>query len=369
MREARPSNYAHNKFMVLVREGKAQQVWTGSTNISEGGIFGQTNVGHWLRDPDIADDYKQYWELLSDDPGARKGQKGAEARKENQTLYESVEKLTAAPDGVSDVISGVTALFSPRTGLSVLDLYVQMVASAKREAGITLAFGIGAPFKDALLNHGKDNAITFLLLERKDKPTKKNAKVFEPLTAANNVYEAWGSYIDDPVYQWARETNATKLRLTEHVSYIHSKFLLMDPLSADPIVVTGSANFSKNSTNGNDENMIVIRDNQRVADIYFTEFNRLFNHYYFRAVMESKHDAGVQDDAASLFLDETGGWLGKYKPNTLRANVVRCTRRWKAEQPSEADRERTVHCSGVWIIRKRCNGEAQNRQCQQMDGA
>ena len=52
--------------------------------------------------------------------------------------------------------------------------------------------------------------------------------------------------------------------------------MLMDPLSIDPIVVTGSANFSKVSTNDNDENMLVIRGDQRVADIYFTEFNRLF---------------------------------------------------------------------------------------------
>ena len=34
--------------------------------------------------------------------------------------------------------------------------------------------------------------------------------------------------------------------------------------------------------------MLVIRGDQRVADIYFTEFNRLFYHYYFRAVMEKR---------------------------------------------------------------------------------
>ena len=78
------------------------------------------------------------------------------------------------------------------------------------------------------------------------------------------------------------------------MSYIHSKFLLMDPLATDPIVVTGSANFSDASTNDNDENMIAIRGDQRVADIYFTEFNRLFNHYYFRSVQE----AGRETEAA-----------------------------------------------------------------------
>ena len=81
------------------------------------------------------------------------------------------------------------------------------------------------------------------------------------------------------------------LMLNQHVSYIHSKFLLMDPLSKDPIVVTGSANFSKASTNDNDENMLIIRGDKRVADIYFTEFNRLFFHYYFRSVQEATANA------------------------------------------------------------------------------
>jgi len=60
----------------------------------------------------------------------------------------------------------------------------------------------------------------------------------------------------------------------------------MDPRGKDPIVVTGSANFSTASTNDNDENMLAILGNRRVADIYFTEFNRLFYHYYFRSIQE-----------------------------------------------------------------------------------
>ena len=90
------------------------------------------------------------------------------------------------------------------------------------------------------------------------------------------------------------------------------------PLGADPVVVTGSANFSKASTTDNDENMLIIRGNTRVADIYFTEFNRLFNHYYFRAVQESLVGQPVAD--ANLFLDETGKqWVKNYAPGKLRA--------------------------------------------------
>ena len=98
---------------------------------------------------------------------------------------------------------------------------------------------------------------------------------------------------------------------------------LEDPLGLDPIVVTGSANFSDDSQKENDENMIIIRGDQRVADIYFTEFNRLFNHYYFRSVMETLNAGqppAPQDD--SLFFVEEDTWLTKYAPGKLRFKRV-----------------------------------------------
>ena len=50
-------------------------------------------------------------------------------------------------------------------------------------------------------------------------------------------------------------------------------------------IITGSANFSNASTKNNDENMLVIRGDTRVADLYLTEFMRLFMHFYFRTIV------------------------------------------------------------------------------------
>ena len=113
------------------------------------------------------------------------------------------------------------------------------------------------------------------------------------------------------------------MKLNQHVTYIHSKFLLMDPLGDDPIIVTGSANFSDASTKGNDENMLIIRGDRRVADIYFTEFQRLFNHYYFRAVHTKASTLRPNDPANNLFLREKpADWLKGYKPGALRQKRV-----------------------------------------------
>jgi phosphatidylserine/phosphatidylglycerophosphate/cardiolipin synthase-like enzyme len=323
LREARKSSIQHNKFMVRIVDGeRPTEVWTGSTNMSLGGLAGQTNVGHWVRNANVAQRFVRYWELLATDPGADSTDSSTEARRKNEELREAVAALSEVPADLRQVPKGVTAVFSPRRGTSVLKSYAALLDAADRLACITLAFGISAEFKDLLRDNTPQDQLVFLLLEKQDKPSSKNPGAFVRINASNNVYQAWGSYLEDPVYQWARETNAALLGLNHHVSYIHSKFMLVDPLSADPIVVTGSANFSAASTTENDENMIIVRGDQRVADIYLTEFNRLFNHYYFRSVTENVHARSGTSDGASLFLTETDAWQAKYKPGSLRAKRV-----------------------------------------------
>lgn len=341
-REAKPGNIAHNKFMVLLKGALQQpeEVWTGSTNLSDGGIHGQTNVGHWVRNKDVAGHFKAYWELLSDDPGPSDGADASTARAENKKFRDAVEALLDMPESFDKLQPGVTPIFSPRNGPTVLDMYARMVDEAKGVSCITLAFGIGEVFKKLLSDNKTDSAISFFLLEKEDKPNKRSKKEFVGLDARNNIYKAWGAFLRDPLYQWTKETNAGALGLNKHVSYVHSKFLLMDPLSTDPIVVTGSANFSKASTNDNDENMLAIRGDQRVADIYFTEFNRLFFHYYFRSVQERtakmlSEEEKKRADKQSLFLAEDDGWLKLYKPGSLKQKRVEIFKRMKGFSPAE----------------------------------
>ena len=51
---------------MLIHKDKPVAVWTGSTNISAGGIFGHSNVGHAIWDQDIAQRYLDYWDRLAD---------------------------------------------------------------------------------------------------------------------------------------------------------------------------------------------------------------------------------------------------------------------------------------------------------------
>ncbi|HET9055388.1 MAG TPA: phospholipase D-like domain-containing protein [Chitinophagaceae bacterium] len=323
-REARKNDIQHNKFMVLIdKNGKEKEVWTGSTNISLGGIHGQTNVGHWVRNAKVAKKFAAYWQLLSKDPGSRETDDKVAAKMKNSEFKKEVEKIQPNFEfkDWSDIPDGITPVFSPRNGLSVLESYVKMFDSAENMSCITLAFGINKLFKDYLEDNSSGDHISFMLLEKEDAPKKNSKQPFRHIGANQNVYKSWGAYIEDDLYRWAKETSPRIMKLNEHVAYIHSKFLLVDPLSNDPVVVTGSANFSEASTNDNDENMMIIRGDKRVADIYFTEFNRLFNHFYFRAVYKKAKEQNHVDEG-SLKLQPNDSWLKKYKEGKFRHKRV-----------------------------------------------
>ena len=77
---------------------------------------------------------------------------------------------------------------------------------------------------------------------------------------------------------WHKESDP----IGNFVNWVHTKFMLVDPLGAKPVTLTGSANWSEASVDTNDENLVVIRGDRRVADIYFGEFMRIFAHHRFR---------------------------------------------------------------------------------------
>lgn len=97
-----PRHIAHNKFIVLLKNGKPVSVWTGSTNFTESGIFGQSNVGHVVNDPDVAQAYLDYWTELQKDPTI------AELREQTERLTPDLPETLPA--------KSTSAVFSPRPG-------------------------------------------------------------------------------------------------------------------------------------------------------------------------------------------------------------------------------------------------------------
>lgn len=286
------SSLQHNKFLVLSHNGQPEAVWTGSTNLTTGAIFGHSNVGHLMHDPGIAAAFLNYWDQL-------------EAGASTAALRDWTEQQNPAGDPLPSTV------FSPRgTTSSLLDTYADLLDAATTSAHVTGAFGINAAFR-AKLALARDYPRTVLLDKRP--PADR-----EIVRGDANVRIAWGAQLTSQLDQWAAEKLSG---FNPHVPFIHLKVVLIDPLDDNPTILTGSANYSEPSTSDNDENTLVLQVTagssalsaaalQRVSDIYLTEYNRLFAHHVFRAYSQPNTPGLVSSGNRSLA--EDASWVKPY---------------------------------------------------------
>jgi len=302
---------SHNKFIVLLKEGEPVEVWTGSANFTPGGLFGQSNVGHVLRDPEVAKRYYEYWKTLSQDPATK------DVRQWNVDTQPDLEGPPPA--------NSVTPIFSPRPTLGMLEWYADRMADAKSSLHFTAAFGVAQELAAKLTKKRPltepDPFLRYILLESKPSPKsskkRKDAAKAKGRPAPLDYYDlakvpnnrlAWGA-LSRQRRDEQRLLEESLSGLDTHVEYLHTKFMIVDPLTDDPLVVTGSANFSDASTRSNDENMLVIRGNTRVADIFLGEFMRTFKHFELRDQLNEMSDA---EAAQSFFLCPDDSWTEPY---------------------------------------------------------
>jgi phosphatidylserine/phosphatidylglycerophosphate/cardiolipin synthase-like enzyme len=284
---------AHNKFIVLLENGQPTEVWTGSTNFTKGALFGQSNVGHVIRDPAVAARYLAYWTALNGDP----------SRTATRAWDDQNTPTPAGEPPAGTMIS----LFSPRKGLSALNWYASQMDGADESVFLTAAFGVSKQL--AAIFAKRKPYLRYLLLDKPGQVTTINRN-------PGNRAVAGGYLGKGPWRQWLREQLTD---LNAHVRFVHTKYMLIDPLGDDPIVITGSANFSEASTLYNDENMLVIRGNTRAADIYLGEFMRLFTHFRFRGKTKTAPNRPIPNADApgppagkKLYLRETDFWARRF---------------------------------------------------------
>lgn len=296
----------HNKFIIRLNAGsEPTAVWTGSTNFTPSGFLGQTNVGHAIEDAGVAEQFLAYWNLLKKDP------ERADARA-------TVMSLTPNPPALVPPNS-ITAVFSPRPRSDLLKWYASRVDEAATSVMFTAAFGVAKQLVPAFVED-RDH-LRFILMEKP--PTEVLKKEFRK---DRDLIISYGSVLGE-MYRFKNGKPVARKKIEEFeldkwflkedhfrtrgfVFFVHTKFLLVDPLSDDPLICSGSANFSSNSLLQNDENMLLIRGDTRVADIYLTEFDRIFRHFYFRRIANEIEASG--GTAQGAFLSEDDSWTKSY---------------------------------------------------------
>jgi phosphatidylserine/phosphatidylglycerophosphate/cardiolipin synthase-like enzyme len=283
-RRANPQNaIMHNKFVVLLQkrkpiaqEGKPIAVWTGSTNWTEGAIYGQLNHGHAIYDEGIAKKYEKYFQWLWAD-------KAAAAMKEEN------EALTPVPADPQSIHHGITPIFSPQSSLEMIELYAAICANAKVLL-LSAPFTLHKKIRDAL-HQAPEDTLRFMMADKEGSFGKKGEMELMQRDPGNKATVA--TMLHTPLHDFQG-------KLLEHAEsfhhkgvHVHSKLIASNPFS-DPILVTGSANFSDDSTRVNDSNTLVIRGDTATMDIYATEFMRMFEQYWFRAHISGATKGGAK---------------------------------------------------------------------------
>jgi phosphatidylserine/phosphatidylglycerophosphate/cardiolipin synthase-like enzyme len=273
----------HNKFVVESEASgnNASRVLTGSTNWTTSGLCTQLNNVLIVEDPDIAGRYLDQWGKLvaagNDMPA------GLKAENSKPTIHSDVSLYFAATNSEAE--------FKP-----VLDL----IAGAK-EGALFLMFMPGqSPLLEALLDRVKQNEIyvrgvvSSVATSRSGDIGTVDGQVVKsgaPAQAFHDDVELPAGISEEDRPSWAEtEFNVKEIRAAHLMAIVHSKTIVIDPFSDNCAVITGSHNFSVSASERNDENLVIVRGNTKLAQTYAVHINGVYDHYSWRAYLASGGD-------------------------------------------------------------------------------
>jgi len=217
---------------------------------------------------------------------------------------------TPTPAGKPPENSAVP-LFSARDekdSITTLKWYADRMAEAQRLVCFTVAFSLDEVFQEVI--SAENDVLRYIV---KDDDLGDG----ETIGHDRDVLFAGGGRLEEGALKNFLGERGNPLNRND---YIHTKFMLVDPLGKDPLVVGGSANFSRPSQRTNDENMLVIRGDARVADIYLGEFMRIFDHHYARYVVRRLQEEGQSDPSAGYLKDTAEAWVRPhFDPKSYKA--------------------------------------------------
>jgi phosphatidylserine/phosphatidylglycerophosphate/cardiolipin synthase-like enzyme len=335
-----PSGHiVHNKFLIYVDGNKhPQAVLTGSTNWTDTGLCAQTNNALVVEDPAVAARYMAYWNALKADETAHESDGGAfqgpDLREFNST-GKTFDLDTKSSDDAGATPSVLTSYFSPNTPkqrsksktgdaepepVDMKDLEARV--NAAKHAVLFLAFIPGTPsIADFAAAAQKDNKDLFV-----------RGCVTSPDSAGQFYYELRGT--SPPKHQRAikGEPKAPKTPTPQDPRVIaaealdkadapdgwqaellkagfaitHDKIVVIDPFADDCVVVTGSHNLGYQASYNNDENLVMIQGNKKLAMAYATHVLDVYDHFSWR--WTAKHGEAVDANLKST----PDAWLDWY---------------------------------------------------------
>jgi len=295
----------HNKFCLYAdATGKPRAILSGSTNWTYTGICTQSNNAVVIESDALAQGYYDYWQRLKAD-GSAQGQPLRTADRTtpiNATIDGATAKVWFSPNTEQSS--------KPKNAATPIDMEDVFAAMAQAQNAILfLVFQPGSPSiveyaaacenaKPGLLVYGAatdphaTNDFTTLLVHR---TTSDTEAIRDDVVEASEVNTQFG--------YWQKEL----LKMPGAHAIIHDKIVVIDPMTPNCVVIFGSHNLGYRASYNNDENMVIIKGHQPLAQAYATHVMDVYDHYRWRFTLKTA--SGKQ---AFTGLDKTPKWQDKY---------------------------------------------------------
>jgi phosphatidylserine/phosphatidylglycerophosphate/cardiolipin synthase-like enzyme len=318
------SHIVHNKFLIYVdASGTPQAVLTGSCNWTDTGMCAQTNNSIVIKDKQVAARYMAYWKKLRADEMAHEA--GSPFQDAPLRTFNGKGKSLNLDKGTDDA-SALTSYFSPNTPkqrrkgkqaeafpADMKELNERVMAA--KNAVLFLAFIPGTPsiteFAAAAQKANKDlfvrGCVTspdaagnfYYDLKGTSPPKKQKGVKNQPAPQDARVISA--NALDKTVPKgWQKELLKAGFAIT------HDKIVVIDPFADDCVVVTGSHNLGYQASYNNDENLLIIEGNKKLAMAYATHVLDVYDHFSWRWMVN--HGTTIDTNLKTVPAD----WLGWY---------------------------------------------------------
>ncbi len=316
----------HNKFAVSFdAAGAPRAVLTGSTNWTSTGLCGQSNNAAVSVSAEAAAAYAAYWERLRDDafpapvppdaPGRAAQVQGAEIRGLNGTAVnaafapgaparlwfapntKATTKRPVAPPDLAELFGLITA------AKQAVMLLCFLPSRAGKDSVISAALDAGA-LKPEIFVIGAISDVTAMPgYVAPNAGTGDEGK--RPFTFdRGGVHLVRAAALDESIGDFEREI----LRVGNAI--VHDKIVVIDPLSENCVVATGSHNMGFKASYENDENLVLVRRNRPLALAYAAHVLDVYDHYRFRA-WQQKARAEGRPPLFDGAIDGDDGWLSR----------------------------------------------------------
>lgn len=296
----------HNKFLVLSGANGPRAVWTGSTNWSTTGLCTQINNALLIEDRRVAQHYRKQWSALEsasppklDPAGFPKKLVATNDKPHSFAIGRAKAEIwfTRTSNGgdmkaLRNIIASARdsilfLMFTP--GKAGLHTLAAQRANEKQMYVRGVVSNLGTTKADNNKNVLEINVISS---EQHFKPD------YYTVVQPQSVEVALGPWI-------AEVTRKDFLSQIGH-AIVHSKVLVIDALSQEPIVVTGSHNFSAPASEKNDENLVIVRGHKQLSIAYATHVMSVYQHYRYRSYVREMLAQGKKPWS---YLDDNDYWL------------------------------------------------------------